>query len=248
MNDLTARILIYEKNGSNLRPIRIYTDDSGKKWVEARNGTKFVIEVKNNSYQKILSVISVDGLSILTGERAVLQPKNGYVVNPYSNIKLNGWRTSLDKVREFVFTANKKETYSHKLGADESNIGVIGFAFYKEKIKPITSISSYDSTWTIPSFNNCTYAGTVTNTSSAPTSYLVRSCYEAPTKEFSMGTKQGKAVVDKASIVEIDFEDAPFIIDSIYYDSRENLIAKGIIKEEQGLPQPFEGSGFCPNL
>jgi hypothetical protein len=253
MNNISTRILIYEKNGSNLKPIKIYTDKDGKKWVEARNKTKFVIEVKNNSYNKVLSVVSVDGLSVLDGKRATLENPNGYVIDPHSNIKINGWRTSLSDVREFVFTSNKKETYSHKLGADERNIGVIGFAFYKQKI-------NYSWSYSPSTFFNNPYKIDYTTcgaTYNSNTAYTVNSSCAENTKSYpkvelnsmSMGTKQGTKIEDKAITVDIDFEDTPFIIDAIYYDSRENLIKKGIIKKEvQGLPQPFAQTGFCPDL
>ncbi len=106
MNDLLqTRILIYSKDGVNLKPIKIYKDENGKNWVEAKNNTKFVIEVKNNLYRDILAVVSVDGLSVISGKQASLEHKNGYVISPYSNLKIKGWRTSLENVREFGFTS-----------------------------------------------------------------------------------------------------------------------------------------------
>ena len=247
--DLSARILIYERDGRSLRPIKIYTDESGKRWVEARNGTKFVIEVKNDSWNNILSVVSVDGLSVITGKRAKLEPKDGYIVSPYSSTKITGWRTSLENVREFVFTDNKKESYSHKLGADESNIGVIGFAFYKQKViyNYTTSYTTDTLKWTIPPYTTST-SGTVKYSSPVvEVNSLGRGieCFSSAV-DFSMGTKQGEKIEDSAVKVDMDFEGLPFVTDMIYYDSRENLIARGIIKEEKlGLPQPFENSGFC---
>ena len=44
------RVLVYEKDGQTLKPIKIYYDAQGRRWVEARNNAKFVIEVRNNYY------------------------------------------------------------------------------------------------------------------------------------------------------------------------------------------------------
>ena len=128
-----SRILVYEKDGTTLKPIKIYYDDSGRKWVEARPDTRFVIEIKNNCGNNALAVVSVDGLNVIDGKRAELKNERGYVIDRYSSTKISGWRTSLDEVREFVFTDNKDEDFSHKLGADEDNTGVIGIAMFKEK-------------------------------------------------------------------------------------------------------------------
>lgn len=237
MNNTFSRILIYAKDGVNMKPIKMYCDEQGRNWVEARNNTKFVIEVKNNLYRNILAVVSVDGLSVISGAQASLDNKNGYVVSPYSNIKIKGWRTSLDSVREFVFTSNKKQSYSHKLGADESNIGVIGVAIFGEKYKPIYNIQ-----------NLCTSTATwydIPYSVSLNSVEVKNSVCENP---FSMATKQGKSLEDSAVEVYKEFEENPLIIETIYYDSRENLIAKGIIRKEQGMPKPFIESEFCPSL
>ena len=150
---------------------------------------------------------------------------------------------------------NKKESYSHKLGADESNIGAIGFAFFKQKVIDLysttyTSGSSSDYVkWGIPPYTqnievNCCTTATRSNGLTSATS-----AYSTATSgaDFSMGTKQGEAVADKAYKVDMEFEDTPFVTDVIYYDSMENLIKNGIIKQEKiGLPQPFDNTGFCP--
>jgi len=252
MGNLQSRILIYAKDGINLKPIKIYKDEDGNNWIEAKNKTKFIIEIKNNTENNVLSVISVDGLSILNGKKAILENKNGYVVSPYNNLKINGWRTSLNSIREFEFTNNKNLSYSHKLGADENNIGVIGFAFYKEE-KCYTldwdayykNIKNYSyPQWTTTAYYNNTITNNIVSSANCAKS---SDCLE--TSNFSIATKQGNEVKDKAYEIELNFESFPFITDTIYYDSKENLIARGIIKEnKKGLPKPFGKSDFCPDL
>ena len=252
-NSIESRILVYEKNGQSLKPIKIYYDSNGRKWIESRPGTKFVIEIKNNDFNTYLAVVSVDGLNVLDASKAELKPNNGYVLYGKNSMKINGWRTSLEDVREFVFTANKNDSYAHKLGADESNTGVIGLAFFREKQK--AWYSSTATTWP-PISPSWTYTSTVLTNSQ--NSYFdcsasmgtLRSCSvsEPVTKSFSMSTAQGSSVSDKVIEIDKEFEEIVSATDTIYYDSRENLIAKGILKEEEKLPEPFANTKFCPSL
>jgi len=234
--NIESRILIYEKNGNNLKPIKIYFDSSGRKWIESHEGTKFVIEIKNNDYNTYLAIVSVDGLNVLDASKAELKPNNGYVLYSKKSMKINGWRTSLDDVREFVFTSDKNESYAHKLGANESNTGVIGLAFFKEIVVPTITM------WPPNNWNSTSY--TV-----ASASTVVPTNLSANLRSMSMSTAQGSLVEDKVTEVEKQFENTVSFIDTIYYDNRENLIAKGIIKEEtEKLPEPFANSRFCPSL
>lgn len=264
MNAIESRILIYAKDGSSLKPIKIYRDSEGRKWVESRNGTKFVIEVKNNTYDTYLAVISVDGLNVINAKRAELKAESGYIINPYAPVKVNGWRTSLDSIREFVFTNKKDKSFSHKLGADESNTGVIGVALFKKKVinfwpasiySTLSSSVKYNSTSdNEPEYFNCSCSVDNITTSSAYNASSIPPASNTILRSAvtNMATAQGDSKLDKVSEVTMEFESAVSITDTIYYDSRENLISKGIIKEEKSsnnkLPQPFNNSGFCPDL
>lgn len=251
-NSIESRILVYEKNGQSLKPIKIYYDSNGRKWIESRPGTKFVIEIKNNDFNTYLAVVSVDGLNVINASKAELKPNNGYILYGKSSMKINGWRTSIENVREFVFTANKNDSYAHKLGTDESNTGVIGIALFKEKQK----ILYFSTTITWPPANpSLTYTPTISTDSqnsyfnystSTQTTYNIS---EPTIKNFSMSTTQGSSISDKVVEINKEFEETVYATDIIYYDNRENLIARGILKEnEEKLPEPFANNRFCPNL
>lgn len=251
-SSIESRILVYEKSGNSLKPIKIYMDSAGRKWIESRPGTKFVIEIKNNDYNTYLAVVSVDGLNVLDASKAELKPHNGYVLYAKNSMKINGWRTSLSDVREFVFTADKTESYTHKLGADESNTGVIGLAFFKEKPNVWCGYSSTATTW--PPINPWT-STTIRSMSYSDSSSAVFNCSASiPSHSNSaplttMSTAQGDSVQDKVVEVEKEFEEIASFVDTIYYDSKENLVSRGIIREEvEKLPQPFANTGFCPSL
>ena len=115
----------------NGKPIHKYHDKEGNIWVEARYGTRYSIEVKNDTWKKALSVISIDGLNVISGKRKDPVKSTGYVISPFNNVIVKGWRINSDQIKEFYFTS-PEDSYSNKLGADKQNIGVIGCIVYEE--------------------------------------------------------------------------------------------------------------------
>ena len=100
-------------------------------FIEAFLNKDYTIRVKNDSYLPIEVVLSVDGLSVMSGESASIEER-GYVVPGQSRIDIPGWRRGNDKVASFSF-ASPEKSYSAKMGKDTSNIGVIGCAIFMQK-------------------------------------------------------------------------------------------------------------------
>jgi len=259
---LNTRILIDGK------PIKTYSDQQGRTWIEARDGSIYEVEIKNNSSNRVLAVISIDGLNVISGETAQLDPEDGYIIQPYSNLKVRGWRISNEEVKEFIFNFNKQESYSVKLGAGDANLGVIGVAFYEEKSRPIlfwppvnkhhhhhhhhhggwyyspnwyTTTSNTD--WSNDNFYtvNMTYDNNELRSSSS---------YHVSTEnvDFEAGTAMGDLV--ESSVEEAGFEAGSLVgTQEIYYDSFENLKKRGIINVEKAeMPKPFRQSKFCRDI
>lgn len=87
---------------------------------------------------RLLSVISVDGLNIITGEEAGYSDP-GYVLQPGQTILISGWRRSDDEVAAFEFTP-KTGSYSNRMGKGTSNVGVIGVAVFAEDRPPLQKL------------------------------------------------------------------------------------------------------------
>ena len=102
----------------------------GSHYIEAREGSCFSLRMRNNSGHRALFVPTVDGLSIMNGKEASYKSQ-GYVINAYDSLSIDGWRTSDDKVAEFFFSS-PKGSYASKKGKG-GNLGVIGCAVFKEK-------------------------------------------------------------------------------------------------------------------
>lgn len=119
-------------NGSRCKQYR----HDGKLFIEAKEGSEYTIEVKNNTWQRVLAICSVDGLDILTGKPSVAT-NPGYVLNGFCNGKFEGFRVSNDQVAKFVFGQKHNSYAASKNDGSERNAGVIGIRLFNEKIKPV---------------------------------------------------------------------------------------------------------------
>jgi len=119
----------------NDKPLRQFPHD-GKLFVEAHKGAEYSIRIKNNSWQRILAVCSVDGLDILNGKKAD-ENGNGYVINGNNSVKIDGFRISDEKVARFLFDYKGGSYAASKEDGSEKNVGVIGVRLFNEKIKPL---------------------------------------------------------------------------------------------------------------
>lgn len=108
---------------------------NGLTYVEAKKGSEYTIEIKNNTWQRILAVCSVDGLDILNGKPA-LESNPGYVIDGYSSGKFDGFRVSDSQVAKFLFDYKGSSYAASKEDGSERNVGVIGVRIYTEKVKP----------------------------------------------------------------------------------------------------------------
>ena len=95
-------------------------------------GTEYEIRVWNHGPHRIVAIVSVDGLSVMNGQPAS-ESHSGYIVAPYSQIYIKGWRRSLDAVAAFAFV-DREKSYATLTGRPE-NIGVIGLIAIEEQVQ-----------------------------------------------------------------------------------------------------------------
>jgi hypothetical protein len=101
-----------------------------KRYVVGEPGQRYKLSVQNNSHQRFEVVASVDGLDVIDGQTGSFA-KRGYILDPFSSITIDGWRTGNDTVAAFRFSG-MEDSYADRKG-DGRNIGVIGFAFFHER-------------------------------------------------------------------------------------------------------------------
>jgi hypothetical protein len=195
----------------------------GRLYVAGRPGAKYSITVRNDTGARVLTVVSVDGVNVVSGETAA-PDQTGYVLDRHEGVDIAGWRKSLNEVAAFVFTA-LPDSYAARTGRPD-NVGVIGVAVFREKPTPPALLSA-------PVAAERARSGAADSTEK---------------KAERLGTGHGER---ETSVVQYtNFERAssrPDQMVSIYYDSRPNLSARGIIPHSAiGHPNPFPGH-FVPD-
>ena len=106
----------------------------GDIWVAGTPGHRYAVRLTNTSGERVLVVLSVDGVNAVTGQTA--RPSQaGYVLEPWQSTEIAGWRKSMDDVAQFVFT-DLPDSYAARTGRPR-NVGVIGIAVFQEA-RPVT--------------------------------------------------------------------------------------------------------------
>ena len=108
----------------------------GDTWIPGTPGHRYAVRLTNTSSERMLVVLSVDGVNAVSGETADLN-QAGYVLSPGQSTDINGWRKSLDDVAQFVFT-DFPDSYAARTSRPD-NVGVIGIAVFEEARPPVTT-------------------------------------------------------------------------------------------------------------
>lgn len=210
----------------------------GEHWVAGRPGARYAVSVRNATPGRVLSVVSVDGVNAVSGETANWR-QTGYVLSPWQQHAINGWRKSDTEVAAFHFTASS-ESYAERTGRP-AHVGVIGVAVFREKPVPPPPPAMAPS----PMLRE--QGAAQESRSPAPASAA-----DAAARP-RLGTGHGER--ETSVVGHTTFErrsQRPDELIRIRYDSRENLIAMGIIPMQAvpPRPNPFPGAvppGYAPD-
>jgi len=102
-------------------------------YVQGNAGERYTIRVTNPTPNRVEAVVSVDGLDVVDGDEGDLR-KRGYIVPPNGDVRIEGFRTSLDDVATFRFSS-VDGSYAGKKGKAR-NVGVIAVAIFEEQAPP----------------------------------------------------------------------------------------------------------------
>jgi hypothetical protein len=102
-----------------------------RNYVIGESGKRYSIVLRNATASRIEVVVSVDGLDVLDGKAAGFT-KRGYLLDPRSEVEVDGFRTSMEAVAAFRF-GSVKDSYAAKKTGDTRNVGVIGVALFHER-------------------------------------------------------------------------------------------------------------------
>jgi len=216
----------------------LYTQ-RGQRWVAGQNGHSYSLRLYNRSPQRVLVVLSVDGLNVISGQMAA-PDQAGYVLEPWQRADISGWRKSPQEVAKFVFT-DPGHSYASRTGRPD-NIGVIGMAVFNEaQPRPPTMAPP-------PAMREQARPARAADRSLSSVEVTGSSAPAAPAP--ALGTGHGTRESSYAGNTEFRRASRiPVQQLAIRYDSERNLIARGIMGPPQpvaGEPQAFPGQ-FVPD-
>ena len=104
---------------------------NGDNFVTGIQSRRYTIVLRNHSPGRIEAVVSVDGLDVIDGKAASFS-KRGYLLDPFGELEIDGFRTSNTEVAAFRF-GSVRNSYAAKKHGNTRNVGVIGLAAFHER-------------------------------------------------------------------------------------------------------------------
>jgi hypothetical protein len=204
----------------------------GEHWVAGRPGARYAISIRNQQGRRLLAVTSVDGVNVITGKTAKFD-QNGYIFDPWVSYEIAGWRKSNAEVAAFNFTA-LPNSYAAQTGRPQ-NVGVIGIALFAEARPRVDRQLEYRDMPpqpTAPAAQDAAGQAAATAAPQAEQESAAAARSEKSASSTRLGTGHGER--ETSWVTHVDFEResrSPGEIIRIRYDSRQNLIAMGVIKQ-----------------
>jgi hypothetical protein len=232
---------------------------AGQLYIAGTPGEKYALRIANRTGRRLMTVVSVDGVNVVSGETAATS-QAGYVLGARQSFEINGWRKSLEEVAAFYFTA-LPDSYAARTGRPQ-NAGVIGVAVFREHRPPrpaaVIRPSESNESRTRDDAQGEREAGAAGNSASSPatppgteaSADTAKRAAPYAQREEKLGTGHGER---ETSVVRYtSFQRAtehPNQTITIQYDSYRNLVARGIIPSVPpiGSPNPFPNGGFVPD-
>ncbi len=121
-----VRLDVVDRDDASVLPQHAHRGDA---WIAGIPGHRYAVRLANTTGERVLVVLSVDGVNAVTGETAA-PGQAGYVLGPWESAEIAGWRKSLDDVAEFLFT-DVPDSYAARTGRP-ADVGVIGIAVFRE--------------------------------------------------------------------------------------------------------------------
>jgi hypothetical protein len=222
-------------------------DGTNRFYLEARARASYAIALANRTGERLGVLLTVDGLNAISGERDPA-PGRMYVLGPWEQMTVRGWRTSLADVRQFTFV-DERASYAVRSGKANGRIGWIEAAVYREQRRYVARprprpwreydgrSEESDSAGEARSRSMAPPASAPTDAADAPAKLEAepaeRSRADAGSRGSFPGTGWGPRAEDPAMVVSFEPESTPADRITLRYEYRSALLALGV------LPQPW---------
>jgi hypothetical protein len=225
-------------------PLYRAPDGANRFYLEARAGCPYAIGLANRTGERVGVVLTVDGLNAISGE---LDAGRGrmYILGPWEQLTVRGWRTSLSDIRKFTFV-DERASYAARSGKANGRMGWIEATVYRERrvavVRPWSEVGPRgdeghrdDSAGAMPAPAAPSEGAAAQKLETPPTA-------EAAPKDSARaygesrsfpGTGWGDRAEDRAVVVQFDPESAAADRVSLRYEYRSALVALGV------LPRPW---------
>jgi hypothetical protein len=229
------------------RPLAVYSH-GGRSYVVGTPGERYSIILTNRTNARVMGVLSVDGVNAITGETAA-PDQVGYVLGPYQQGYIAGWRKSSSDVAQFYFTP-LPDSYAARTDRPD-NVGVIGLAAFREYADPVavSRLEAYRQKAAADAASPAPASSEPLSKDSSNQAERASGAMVKPAQE-RLGTGHGER--ETSVVTHTSFRRAsssPDEVVSIWYDSRERLASRGIIARPAQYcadPKPFPAR-FTPD-
>ena len=222
---------------------------AGRRYSPGTPGSRYAIRLSNRTAERVLVVLSVDGVNAITGDTAGIG-QTGYVLGPWETADIAGWRKSDDRIAAFEFTS-LGDSYAARTGRP-ANVGVVGAAVFRE-VAPVVSTAPVEPLLApspAPSLP-APLPRSAAADAAAPAAESSARADGDRTARAKLGTGHGAA--EWSPIARTDFRrrtSRPEQVLEVLYDSQANLMAAGIMPRTVAvLPRAFPDSrhGYVPD-
>jgi len=206
----------------------------GTHFVAGELGERYNVRLVNSSAERLEVVVSVDGRDVLSGKLGDFARQRGYVLPPFGELVVDGFRRSTQEVAAFRFSA-VRDSYSARRGTPQ-HVGVIGVAVFRER----AAVGWGRGATAAPSRDEARR--------SAPAKPKSADAAPRSRAEERLGTEFGETV--HSPIVEVGFvrrnASRPDELHRVVYDSAERLRARGVPIEPVFAVEPWSPSEPSP--
>ncbi|HUC43093.1 MAG TPA: hypothetical protein VMR65_03565 [Candidatus Sulfotelmatobacter sp.] len=228
------------------RPLTSYAAN-GTTYVEALKGREYSVRLSNPTGERIAVALAVDGLNVIDAKHTSAREARKWILGPYESIVLDGWQTSAQTARRFVFT-NEAGSYGAWLGKT-ADLGSITAAYFRERKAKLAepqplSGSDRDERMRDAGGRN------------APPEQKAAEAPSARAKDELAATGIGREVDHGVVQVPFDTEDAPVSVSRVRYEYHDALVKLGVLPRTDDTAEAlrrreysrgFTDSGFAPD-